>query len=117
MKTASRVMYIIGIIGNIATFIFAVIAMIVLLVSKANPDLANQIQSSFPGQSLDAVVGLGLGLVIYLAVATLVVLIISFRALKKGASVAVHIVLLVGGVLAWNPFYVLGAIFGLISGK
>lgn len=117
MKAASRVMYIIGLIGNIAIFIFSVIAMIILIVGKANPDFAAQLEdlASNSGQTVSQIMSVGLAFTIYLTVVSLIVLLLTFRALKRGTSKFVHILLMIGGIFAWDIFYVLGGIFGLIS--
>ena len=119
MKTASRIMYIIGIIGNIIIFLTALICMIILIIAKVNPEFAAQIEEAATNASMPVsyLTSAGLGLCIYLVIASLIVLALSFRALKRGVSAFVHVILLIGGILCWDIFYVLGGIFGLISGK
>jgi len=115
MKTASRIMYTIALIGNLILCIFSLIAMIVLIVAKVNPELAAQLEQTMDAQTFNSVLAYGLGATIYLFVASLIVLIISFSAMKRGAHAFVHILLLIGGILNANFFYVFGAIFGLLS--
>ena len=121
MKVASKVMYIIGMISNILLLICSIVIIVLSIIGLANPQLAENIQQEIQetGVPFAGLVGAGLGIGIYLFIANLVVIFLARRAIKnlneRNGRVGAHIVLLVGGVLCWDIFYVLGGIFGIIG--
>ena len=123
MKVASKVMYIIGMISNVLLLICSIVIIVLSIIGLANPQLAENIQQEIQetGVPFAGLVGAGLGIGIYLFIANLVVIFLARRAIKnlneRNGRVGAHIVLLVGGVLCWDIFYVLGGIFGIIGSK
>ena len=123
MKVASKVMYIIGMISNVLLLICSIVIIVLSIIGLANPQLAENIQQEIQetGVPFAGLVGAGLGIGIYLFIANLVVIFLARRAIKNlnegNGRVGAHIVLLVGGVLCWDIFYVLGGIFGIIGSK
>ena len=121
MKVASKVMYIIGMISNVLLLICSIVIIVLSIIGLANPQLAENIQQEIQetGVPFAGLVGAGLGIGIYLFIANLVVIFLARRAIKnlneRNGRVGAHIVLLVGGVLCWDIFYVLGGIFGIIG--
>ena len=123
MKVASKVMYIIGMISNVLLLICSIVIIVLSIIGLANPQLAENMQQQIQetGVPFAGLVGAGLGIGIYLFIANLVVIFLARRAIKnlneRNGRVGAHIVLLVGGVLCWDIFYVLGGIFGIIGSK
>ena len=123
MKVASKVMYIIGMISNVLLLICSIVIIVLSIIGLANPQLAENIQQEIQetGVPFAGLVGAGLGIGIYLFIANLVVIFLARRAIKNlnegNGRVGAHIVLLIGGVLCWDIFYVLGGIFGIIGSK
>ena len=121
MKVASKVMYIIGMISNVLLLICSIVIIVLSIIGLANPQLAENIQQEIQetGVPFAGLVGAGLGIGIYLFIANLVVIFLARRAIKNlnegNGRVGAHIVLLIGGVLCWDIFYVLGGIFGIIG--
>lgn len=123
MKTASKVMYIIGMITNVLLFIAATLMLVVFIIGKVNPDVANQIAERLKQTVpyVDQLLGAGIGVTIFLLVANLIVLIIAISAIKnlnKGTGrVGTHVILMIGGIISWDIFYFLGGLFGIIGGS
>lgn len=123
MKTASKVMYIIGMISNVLVLILSIVLLIISIIGFANPEFAEQLKQSIQesGVPLAGVLGTSLGFGIYLFVTNLVVVLLARRAIKNlnagNGRVGAHILLLIGGVLCWDVFYILGGIFGIIGSK
>ena len=123
MKTASKVMYIIGMISNVILLVLSIVIIVLSIIGLANPQLAQDMQQQIQetGIPFAGLVGAGLGLGIYLLIANAIVIFLARRAIrnlnKGNGRVGAHIVLLIGGVLSWDIFYVLGGIFGIIGSK
>ena len=123
MKTASKVMYIIGMIANVLLFIAATLMLVVFIIGKVNPDVANQIAERLKQTVpyVDQLLGAGIGVTIFLLVANLIVLIIAISAIKnlnRGTGrVGTHVILMIGGIISWDIFYFLGGLFGIIGGS
>ncbi|MCR4911195.1 MAG: hypothetical protein K5925_01555 [Bacilli bacterium] len=123
MKTASKVMYIIGMITNVLLFIAATLMLVVFIIGKVNPDVANQIAERLKQTVpyVDQLLGAGIGVTIFLLVANLIVLIIAISAIKnlnRGTGrVGTHVILMIGGIISWDIFYFLGGLFGIIGGS
>ena len=120
MKTASKIMYIIGMINVILILILGITGIIISAIGLANADFAARITEDLENAGAPAaIMGAGLGLFIYLTVASLVVLSLSTRAIRNlnrgNGRVGTHILLLIGGVICWDIFYILGGIFGIIG--
>lgn len=120
MKTVSKIMYIIGMISVVLTLILGITGIIIFAIGLANPEFAAKLTESMENAGAPAaIMGAGLGLFIYLAVASLIVLSLSVRAIKNlnrgNGRVGTHILLLIGGIFCWDIFYVLGGIFGIIG--
>ena len=121
MKTASKVMYIIGMISNVILLVCSIVIIVLSIIGLANPQLAQDMQQQIQetGVPFAGLVGAGLGVGIYLLIANLVVIFLARRAIKslneRNGGVGIHIVLLVGGVICWDIFYVLGGIFGIVG--
>ena len=120
MKTAAKIMYIIGRIGNIIELVCGVILFISGIVALAGGSISAV--SSSDNEQLAAVFASGTSLIIFgilLFVISLVVLILSkkgINALKNNTvENAPHIVMIVIGAISQNYFYILGGIFALIG--
>lgn len=123
MKTASKVMYVIGMISNVIVLLLSIALLVISIIGLVNADFANQIKQSIEASGIPfaGVLESGLGFGIYLFLANLIVILIARRAIRNlnegNGKVGAHIVLLIGGVLCWDPFYILGGIFGIIGSK
>ncbi len=123
MKTASKVMYIIGMITNVLLFIATTLMLVVFIIGKVNPDVANQIAEQLKQTVpyVDQLLGAGIGVTVFLLVANLIVLIIAISAIKnlnRGTGrVGTHVILMIGGIISWDIFYFLGGLFGIIGGS
>lgn len=110
MRQTSKTMYKIGKIWNlVALGILALTFVIVLIVLIVNAINGNPVASEVSG----------LVTILLEAVANIIVLIIlpkQLRAMDEDkTTVAPHIVLIVFGAISWNPFLILGGIFGLVA--
>lgn len=120
MKTVSKIMYIIGMISVVLTFILSVVMIVIFSIGLASPEFAEKLKEALENAGTPAAfLGAGLGLFIYLAVVSLIVICLSTRAIRNlnqgNGRVGTHILLLIGGVICWDIFYVLGGIFGIIG--
>lgn len=120
MKTASKIMYIIGMISVVLIFILSLTMTIIFIIGLANPDFAQRLTDGLAEAGAPAVfLGTGLGLSIYLLVASAIVIALSKRAIRNlnrgNGRVGTHILLLIGGIICWDIFYILGGIFGIIG--
>jgi len=115
MKSASKIFYIIGLVTNIIFLIIFTLGLIGIIIVLTDPSFVQELVD----QEIDLSVlqGIGLGMIIYVVVANLIVLVLTIIALKQETNKIIHIILLVGGIVAWDPFYIFGAIFGLIPEK
>ena len=108
-------------ISNIVLFALAAVFSVVFIIAKVNPDVANKIVEALKESHfyVEQVANLGLGLCVTLAVLNLIVFIfaiMAIKSLKKGnGGVGIHILFIIGGVLSWDIFYLLGGIFGTIG--
>lgn len=131
MATASKVMYIIGIVFNVLAIIgMILLALFGLFINTNAEELVAQVgefTEEFPlpeGIELttELVSLIGMGLIIGSAVAFVLSIAVFCLALWASKSIsngkrecAPHIVMIVVGVLSTYIFYLLGGIFGLIS--
>jgi len=115
MKSASKIFYIIGLVSNVIMLIIFVLGMVGLIYAQNNPEFSQELANS--GVDISLLSGFGFAAVIYLVVANAVVLILTLLALRKDASLLIHIILLAGGIFDFNIFYILGSVFGLIDLK
>ena len=103
-------------IGNIIAFLIYTTLAILFIVAKSNPELAEKLANFF---QVGLPENVGLGMLIFLAVANFIVLCLVGRAIKnlneRNGRVGTHILLLIGGIFAWDVFYILGGIFGIIG--
>lgn len=121
MKTAAKVLYILGIVFNVAVLLAWAVFVILPVVGLNSEEILNQVASQL-GLSIDAVksaltfltVGSGVGIVF--AILALVLSIIAIKSLNDGkGKKSAHVLILVGGILAIDPFYIVAAIFGLVA--
>ena len=123
MKTASKVMYVIGMISNVLVLILSIVLLIISIIGLANPEFANQLKQNIEASGIPftGVLESGLGFGIYLFVSNLIVILLARRAIRNlnegNGRVGAHIILLIGGVICWDIFYVLGGIFGIVGSK
>ena len=120
MKTASKVMYIIGMISVVLTFILSLVLTILFFIGLFNPEFAAKLTESLAEAGAPSVIlGTGLGFALYLLIASAIVIALSKRAIrnlnKGNGRVGTHILLLIGGIICWDIWYVLGGIFGIIG--
>ena len=106
MKLASRVMYTIGLVFSIIAFVGA-ISLIVLGVKDL---VAQNVQTG--------ATYLALGIVYFIIY--LVIIILAARARRQTGRKAknhkgYHVLMLILGIIGFDVFYILGAIFGLIA--
>ena len=131
MATASKVMYIIGIVFNVLAIIgMILLALFGLFINTNAEELVAQVGEfieEFPlpediELTTELVSLIGMGLIIGSAVAFVLSIAVFCLALWACKSIsngkrerAPHIVMIVVGVLSTYIFYLLGGIFGLIS--
>lgn len=115
MKSASKIFYIIGLVSNILLLLFFTLGLIGISIALADPEFAKDLADQ--GVNLSVLQGIGLGTTIYAVSSNLIVLVLTIIVLKQESNKIIHIILLIAGILAWDLFYILGAIFGLIPEK
>ena len=84
MKTVSKIMYIIGMISVVLTFILSVVMIVIFSIGLASPEFADKLKEALENAGTPgAFLGAGLGLFIYLAVVSLIVICLSTRAIRN----------------------------------
>lgn len=121
MKGASKVFYIIGIITNVILIIAWATFIIIPIVGLSNAEFIDQIASQ-SGQSAEfvksALTALSTvsGVSIVFSIVVFVLSIIAIKQLNDGkGKKSAHVLLLIGGILSLDLFYILGSAFGLAA--
>lgn len=121
MKGASKVFYIIGIITNVILILAWAAFIIVPIVGLSNAEFIDQIASQ-SGQNAEyvksALTALSTvsGVSIVFSIVVFVLSIIAIKQLNDGkGKKSAHVLLLIGGILSLDLFYILGSAFGLAA--
>lgn len=119
MKSAAKIFYLIGFIFNILALVIGILLLVLLAVSVNNAEIIARVvtQTGYGEQLVREMI---LALIITLSIALLldiIAIILTLKARKdlidNNGKLSTHIILLVGGVLTGNLFYLLGGIFGV----
>ncbi len=121
MKSASQVFYTIGFVFVIIGLIFETLFLILTAIGTGNAEVIAKIaQETGNGEALVkdalilATILLAVSVAIYIAV--IVLTIIAKKDLKdNNGKLSTHLILLIGGIFAFNLFYLLGGIFGITA--
>ncbi len=119
MKSASKIMYVIGRVFNIIALVCAVIGIVIGAIAMSMPaKIADQSNGAIEAAQAHAV---GLGIVIGAAISFVVYLVLILLATKASKSLdngkkdtAPHVLMIIVGIFG-DIFYLLGGIFGLIA--
>lgn len=119
MKSAAKIFYLIGFIFNILALVIGILLLVILAVSINNAEVIAKIiaQTGYGEQLVRESI---LILIIILSISLfldIIAIILTLKARKdlidNNGKLSTHIILLVGGVLTGNLFYLLGGIFGV----
>lgn len=109
MKTAAKVMYLIGTIFAIIGFIFMIVLVVIGVIGLTNPDA--QVEDS----QMVAYIVTG----IILSIIYLIAILIGNKGRKSlgngKVNIAPHVLSIVFGALGGDIFFLLGGIFGLVG--
>ena len=121
MKNASRTMYTIGKVLNIIALVLFVVFVIIFAIGVNDKDVITRIAQE-QGKTFEQVKDAFIVCLTFFIVETVISLatvIIAFRATKglkdNDGRNGPHIAMLVIGIVGFDIFYLLGAIFGLVS--
>ena len=119
MKSAAKIFYTIGFIFNILAFVIGILLLVLLAVSVNNAEIIAKVvaQTGYGEQMVREIL---LILIIILSIALLldiIAIVLTLKARKdlidNNGKLSTHIILLIGGILTGNLFYLLGGIFGV----
>ena len=119
MKSAAKIFYLIGFIFNVLALVIGILLLVLLAVSVNNAEIIARVVTQ-TGYGEQMVREMMFVLIIFLSIAMLldiIAIILTLKARKdlidNNGKLSTHIILLIGGVLTGNLFYLLGGIFGV----
>lgn len=123
MKSASKIMYAIGLVINILAVFGLAIASIVIAAFKSNAALLEQIVENDPDLTIEMVaasLNFVLIVLIIALVVELLVIVLGVLGVKKASDdnpnhITLHVLAIVFGVISGEVFYLLGGIFGIVG--
>lgn len=126
MKTATKAMYVIGLIINIVVALGCLVATLIYGISMGNNEVLEEIYNAAePGtyESVAAVKALFTTVFVVFLILLIIKLItiwVGIMGIKKandekGGQVGFHVAALILGMLSGEIFYILGGIFGLVN--
>lgn len=119
MKSAAKIFYLIGFIFNVLALVIGILLLVLLAVSVNNAEIIARVvtQTGYGEQMVREMMFI---LIIFLSIALLfdiIAIILTLKARKdlidNHGKLSTHIILLIGGVLTGNLFYLLRGIFGV----